>query len=112
MAMPPETPMPCSEKLTVLLRSRWKSGPPAHRWLPPRRRRRFPGDGAALGGGQHHHAHDALGIDPTAVARHEYTALEAGGQLGQPGRWARVQPQHEDDINVPLLHGTWSRKYG
>src|SRR5258708_38303897 len=67
-------------------------------------------DGRAFGGGEHHHAHDALGIDPAAVARDPYVGGEFAGELRELGRRARVQPQLVGDLNFPLLHFSPARR--
>ena len=62
----------------------------------------------ALAGGEHHHAHDALGVDAAAVARHRDVALVLRRELRELGRRARVQAELVDDLNLALLHTTGS----
>src|SRR5438552_13345948 len=54
--------------------------------------------------GEHHHAHDALRVHAPAVALDPDAALEAGSELRELGRGARVQPELVADADLPLDH--------
>src|SRR5262245_8311071 len=115
--MPPETPAPCRVKLAAAV---WDS--PGFKvllllaealgdQLAERRHRRvgvlalgLDENAAALARGEHHHAHDALRVHAAAVAREPDLRGEAGRDLGELRRGARVQAELVHDLSLGSSH--------
>jgi hypothetical protein len=79
---------------------RSRSGSRGRRARPPRPRRGIDHDAAAPAGRQHHHPHDALAVDPLAVALQLDAAREATGAAHQLGRGPGVEPQAVGDLDL------------
>src|SRR5882672_429916 len=117
IAMPPETPAPCSVKLAAMAPVFSPSFtsllfPEALADQLDQRGERgfgilalgFDENAAALAGGEHHHPHDALRVHAATVARQPNLGREGAGDLGELGRGARVQAQFVHDFSFGLRH--------
>src|SRR5882672_3060629 len=117
IAMPPETPAPCSVKLAAIAPV-FSPGftllllPEALADELDQSRKRgvrvfavgLDQNAAALDGGKHHHPHDALRVDAAAVARQPHLGRKGAGDLGELGRGARVQSELVHDFSLGLRH--------